>query len=412
MASKLLRPRHTNLISPLIDVVLGAFLALFVFFSAFVILSRHPDPLSFLEVALPPCIAGQSYTFTFPVTGGEGKRHFELLGELPGDLMFETESGTIFGFVQPSDGWTVRDLVFTVVVEDSIGSATRDATLRIFSGAVPYGAEDARFRLASPAGPLAPGRIGRTYEALFAALRGVEPYRWSFDGLPRGLNLEGGVLSGVPAETGSFVGTVRVSHSPGTFRFRDALYEWAGGSASASVQLQVYGPLRLTERFPPGRMDEPYLGALVANGLLPDEEVEWSGLPSGLEVSEDGLVLLGVPAEAGTFSLDYRVRTPDEELVAGNVEIVILESVEPALGPATLQAWLGEPTRQLLPVRGLCGPLRFAVEGELPSGLEIHDGYLTGTVQQGGLTTVQVTATDGAGTSVTGSITIRVGPRY
>jgi hypothetical protein len=159
-------------------------------------------------------------------------------------------------------------------------------------------------------------------------------------------------------------------------------------------------------------MNEPYLGALVANGLLPDEEVEWSGLPSGLEVSEDGFVLLGVPAEAGTFSLDYRVRTPDEELVAGNVEIVILESVEPALGPATLQAWLGEPTRQLLPVRGLCGPLRFAVEGELPSGLEIHDGYLTGTVQQGGLTTVQVTATDGAGTSVTGSITIRVGPRY
>jgi hypothetical protein len=54
------------------------------------------------------------------------------------------------------------------------------------------------------------GRVGKPYAATVTARRGVPPYHWSATGLPRGLHLADGRITGKPAKAGSYNVTLQV----------------------------------------------------------------------------------------------------------------------------------------------------------------------------------------------------------
>jgi hypothetical protein len=177
MAKKLFEEQPIGLISPLIDVVAnglgGMFIILMVYLAVARPLPLPPEPLKFLtEVEPPPAVRGQSYVFTFPVTGGTGERKFTVLkGKLSDlNLKFDPDTGTIYGVPDVRQtggiGGSIRfplELKIEVEVKDAKGNRdTRPATLTLDSGAIPYSDTPLEINRKTEILPL--GRVGVAYE--------------------------------------------------------------------------------------------------------------------------------------------------------------------------------------------------------------------------------------------------------
>ncbi|BAW01648.1 Ig family protein [Thermus thermophilus] len=96
---------------------------------------------------------------------------------------------------------------------------------------------------------LPPAYLGEPYAAAFSAEGGVRPYRFSLDGkLPEGLAFQGGRISGVPKEKGSF---------PLVLTVEDA----AKNSRAQKLTLTVSDPPppRLALVLPPAQVEGPFL---------------------------------------------------------------------------------------------------------------------------------------------------------
>ncbi|SDF16537.1 hypothetical protein SAMN04488243_1295 [Thermus arciformis] len=96
---------------------------------------------------------------------------------------------------------------------------------------------------------LPPAYLGEPYSASLAAEGGVRPYRFSLDGkLPEGLAFQGGRISGVPKEKGSF---------PLVLTVEDA----AKNSRAQKLTLTVSDPPppRLALVLPPAQVEGPFL---------------------------------------------------------------------------------------------------------------------------------------------------------
>ncbi len=97
--------------------------------------------------------------------------------------------------------------------------------------------------------PAFPGLPGEPYQATFSAEGGVRPYSFGLDGkLPEGLSFQGGRLSGVPKEKGSFPLIITVE-------------DGAKNSRAQRLTLTVSDPPppRLTLVLPPAQVEGPFL---------------------------------------------------------------------------------------------------------------------------------------------------------
>ncbi len=151
---------------------------------------------------------------------------------------------------------------------------------------------------------------------------GVPPYHWqALGGLPAGLSLSSdGVLSGVPdfangANVGAYAVAVRVTDGAGT---------QATLNLTIDVQAGDCKPLAIDEAKISAEKDEAISYALSATGGTPPYKWKSTGVPTGLSVSDAG-VLSGSVSTAGTYTFRVDVTDTKGVTVSGSVTVTITE---------------------------------------------------------------------------------------
>jgi glucan-binding YG repeat protein len=257
--------------------------------------------------------------------------------------------------------------------------------------------------IATPVIPVAPtitttdlpdGTVDTPYSQALAAT-GDAPITWSDDGnLPSGLTLSDvGIISGTPAETGTFNFTVTATNSAGSDTQDLTLI-------INSAPVIPVAPTITTTTLPNGTVDTPYSQALAATG---DAPITWSddgNLPSGLTLSDVG-VISGTPVEAGTFNFTVTATnsagsdTQDLTLTINSAPVI---PVAPTITTTTLpNGTVDTSYSQALAATG-DAPITWSDDGNLPSGLTLSDvGVISGTPAAAGTFNFTVTAMNNAG---------------
>ncbi|MFP2957412.1 putative Ig domain-containing protein [Myxococcus sp. 1LA] len=178
--------------------------------------TRRPWPLpELLTETLPPFRVGTAANVALS-TRGSGTLTFELEGNLPSGLTFNSATGTFTGTPAQEGSSAV-----TVRARDARGGvATRTYSVDVVGS----------MNIAST--PVASATQGTAYETRFTVQGGRAPYTWGLAGgtVPGGLTIQqrdgAYVLSGIPTASGNFPLTVRVTDS-------------ANQTAERSVSLQI-----------------------------------------------------------------------------------------------------------------------------------------------------------------------------
>jgi hypothetical protein len=232
---------------------------------------------------------------------------------------------------------------------------------------------------------------GVPYAATLAASGGGSlTWTLSSGALPAGLKLaSNGAISGTATATGTSTFTVKVSD---------------GGSRSATKQftLQVLAPLALSvPRAVAAEVARPLSVALAATGGL--APYTWSlasgTLPRDVAFAAGQGTLKGVPADAGSFALTFRVTDSNGSVVTRAVRLAVAGRLQIATR-ALPRAKVGKSYRLRLAFRGGVGPLTWKLAGgHLARGirLDAKTGMLVGRARVAGSFRVSVAVVDALG---------------
>lgn len=244
--------------------------------------------MSVSTTALPAGGQGEAYSATLSAVGGEGVVTWAIAsGALPTGLSL-SGAGAISGIPTGSGAST-----FTVSARDSSSprrTATADLRIEV---------RDAR-AISVTSDPTVSATRGKPFSSPLAATGGVAPYTWrTTEQPPGGINLSSsGVLSGTPAESGTFAITVVVSDSatPTPNQRSAKLALVVGTGEPLAIVTSSIGPFAL------GR--DANSGLAATGGVTP---ATWSvvvgSLPPGLGLDAATGRVSGVPKQAGTFSV-------------------------------------------------------------------------------------------------------------
>ena len=135
------------------------------------------------------------------------------------------------------------------------------------------------------------------FSASLQATGGQGPYTWSATGAPAGLAISSaGVLSGVPARSGTFTFTARVVDASGTAK-------------DTQVGLIVRQRLAITATsLPAASAGHVYRAKIASKGGVEGKRWTSGALPRGLKLGATTGTITGVPASAGTSRVTVRVR--------------------------------------------------------------------------------------------------------
>jgi len=409
-----------TLFSPLIDVIFNAMAAmliiLFVYMMLFNESDPHPEPLRFLDVQPTAAAWNLPYAYAFPVAGGVGSRHFSIIsGVLPPSLHLIETHGLIIGTPRPPDaGRRSTTVALRVAVTDSVRADTVDCTLEIRPSAIPFDASQAPLKISRTDSLLPPARVGTDFEEVIGSIGGLEPQDWEVVSgrLPPGVNLEGGLLHGRPSVPGQYRFEVRSAYGSGSYGVsRTDTVRWSAGAANRAYTLTVMNRLEHAPAFPPARAGQSYEGFVAVRNLRSGEQIEIEGDLPGCSADPAGVVR-GVPTAAGTFNLRYRITDGSKNVGEGRFAVEVLPPLpEARVGGAWFQCWAGEQVDLRIPYVGLSEPVRVEIDSDLPDGLRLVDGELTGIPTEPALVVLRVRASDSRDVKVNGTVGLRIGNR-
>ena len=341
---------------------------------------------------LPSDSVGVNYTVTLSAAGGRAPYTFAVTsGGLPGGLLLDAKSGSIFGSPTASGSFG-----FTVTVTDTASNTSS----KQFSIAIAAG-------LTITTAPALPnGAIGASYSQALDAVGGAAPYSWSVvqGALPPGLALtsSSGTISGTATSSGPFNFTVQVADS-------------ASATATKTFTLSISASLSIVTQatLPSGSVGVPYAATLaVAGGSSPYQWTITSGTPpAGITLNSSSGVLSGTPVGSGSFVFTVTVSDSTGHQAGQQFTLVIASGLT-VTSPAQLpNASVNNPYSQTLTAAGGTPPYQWKViSGNLPAGLALSPGgVLSGTPSANGTFKFTVQVTDNVGATASLQATLNVG---
>jgi hypothetical protein len=319
--------------------------------------------------------------FQFSLSGDPAPTVALESGALPPGLAL-SQSGQLTG--TPTTPGTYP---FTVQAQNVAGAATEQVTIVVsgiaptITGAPPAGTEHASYSF----GFTLTGNPAPTVSVTNGSL-------------PTGLTLSpGGVLSGTPAQEGTFSVTVTASNT-------------YAPNATDSFTLTVNGPPSLSGAPTAGKVGTAYgpFTFSVAGTPLPGALSVTSGsLPPG--VALNGSTLSGTPTAPGTFSAT--VTASDGFGSANDAFTIVISGIAPTISgtpPAATVTGLGYGFT--FGATGVPAPTFSVASGALPPGITLNTttGKLSGTAVDSGVFRFAVKATNAYGSAVTPTLTIAV----
>jgi hypothetical protein len=348
-----------------------------------------------------PLAAGtvnKAYSFQFASSGGVGAKTWAIsAGALPTGMSLSS-GGLLSGTPSVSGSFS-----FTVRVTDSC-SPTPQATPSVFALTI----NPAPVPLSITTSSLPSGTEGVAYSAQLSATGGTAPYTWTIQSgsLPTGLSLSSaGVISGTPAQAGSFTVVYKVTDN-------------VAATATQSLVLVINCPTILITSatpLPVGEQSNVYTNFQFTSsgGILP---VTWSvfsgAFPTGLSLSSAGL-LSGTPTANGTFTTVIHATdscSPTPSVASKTFSL----SVVPALTISTtspLQVGTeGQAYSATVSATGGATPYVWSISsGSLPIGLSMTAaGVISGTPTTTGVFAFTVRVTDALSNTTTKGLSITV----
>ena len=171
--------------------------------------------------------------------------------------------------------------------------------------------------------------LGEAYSYTFNISAGTEPFTWKASGLPSGIKMSNGTLSGTPTRTGSFRVNLTVSNT--------------GGKTTLKIPLTVLQAPKITApKLADAATGKKYTAKLSANGTTP---ITWNidGLPDTLTYSSNTqgttLTITGTPEEMNTYPLTITASN-----AAGSVSLsasLKVNGVAPKLSASLAKGYVG-----------------------------------------------------------------------
>jgi hypothetical protein len=235
--------------------------------------------------SLKSAAVGSPYTATLEGSGLPSDVTWEVTaGSLPAGLTL-SPAGVIAGTATASGSSTFT--VKATAKEKNFGPTRIDSKQYTLSVLQPLSAKLSR--------SIAEATV--RFSASLQAAGGQAPYTWSATGVPAGLAVSAaGVLTGVPARSGTFTFTARVVDASGTAK-------------DTQVRLIVRQRLSITAKaLPAASAGHAYRAKIASKGGVEGKRWTSGALPRGLKLGATTGAITGVPASAGTLRVTVRVR--------------------------------------------------------------------------------------------------------
>ncbi len=376
---------------------------------------------------MPAAVVQNAYATNLVVTGGEPPYTWEVSGQLPAGLAFDSQTGAISG---------TPNSVGTFPIDTTVRDAKADSVSQHFMLTV--ASKLSRVEIVGGALPAATAQT--SYVGDLSATGGATPYEWAITSgtLPAGvtLNTATGAITGTPTAAGTFpfIATVRDAKSIATsagFAISVIAKSTApttptspsAPTAPTSPAAPATTPLKITTSSLPAGIAQSAYGVQLeaAGGTAPYIWNTVSALPSGLTLSAHGGTITGIASKAGAYPLTIAVRDSKSALATEKFSLVIAAAKPTSNPPApaplkitTASLPIGTATQSYtatVAATGGTAPYAWSISGgQLPAGLKLSpsNGAITGTPATAGKFSVIINVKDSKSASASDTFSLSI----
>jgi hypothetical protein len=329
-----------------------------------------------------------AFSATFTQSGAIGGATFSTSSTLPNGLSFSS-TGVLSG--TPTQTGTFP-IVVTVVDANSCSGTGVVYNLVIGCQTI---------TVTNPSN--ASGTVAAPFSEQFTQSGGFGATTFSTSStLPAGLTLSSaGLLSGTPAQSGTFPIVVRATDSNGCF----------GDGPTYNLVIACNVITVTNPAASSGTAGTPFSATFTQSGG--NGTVTWSesgALPSGIALNASTGVLSGTTTQTGSFTIVVTATDANGCSGSSSYTLTIACQTITVTNPANASGTAGQPFSAAFTASGILGSATWSESGALPSGITLNasTGVLSGTTTQTGTFTIVVKATDSNGCFGTSTYTFTI----